>query len=220
MKRIPVRLLIPTLLPFLVITAASAGGWAVITVDDLPEYLMTGKPVTLTFTVRQHGITRLDGLKPGVRATAYGRPDVRAAAAPIGRIGDYAATLTFGLAGAWTIRIDSGFNANETTLLPIHVIDAGSLPPPPLSPAARGGHLFVAKGCVGCHRQKPIAPQALISAGPDPTSERFPPDRLRAFLADPRKTLKGSARPQYGQMPNLDLEASEIDALVAFINRD
>ena len=42
------------------------GGWAVVTVDDLPEYLVAGKPVTLSFVVRQHGVTPLDGLKPRI----------------------------------------------------------------------------------------------------------------------------------------------------------
>ena len=63
----------------------------------------------------------------------------------------------FPKAGAWTIRIDSGFNANEMTLLPLTVIDAGSPSPVPLSPAARGEHLFVAKGCIGCHRHQQVA---------------------------------------------------------------
>ena len=59
----------------------------------------------------------------------------------------------------WTIRIDSGFNGNEMTLLPVNVIAVGSPTPVPLSPAS-------------------------------------------------------------GQMPNLNLEAQEIAALVAFINQD
>ena len=31
------------------------GGWASITVEDLPDYVVTGQPVKLAFTVRQHG---------------------------------------------------------------------------------------------------------------------------------------------------------------------
>ena len=33
--------------------AAAIGGWAVITVEQLPDYVTAGQPVTLTFTVRQ-----------------------------------------------------------------------------------------------------------------------------------------------------------------------
>jgi hypothetical protein len=219
MRRLARRLLIPAL-PFLIMTAAFAGGWAIVTVNDLPDYAVSGKPVILTFTVRQHGMTLLSDLKPSVRATASGHADARAAAVPTGKRGEYSAALTFPDAGAWTIRIDSGFNANETKLLPMNVIALGSAPPPPLSPAARGEHLFVAKGCIGCHLHQQVAAQTLVSVGPDLTGTRFPPARLQAFLADPDKTVKRSARLEYGQMPNLNLEAQEIAALVAFINRN
>ena len=39
-------------LPF----AAALGGWATISVEDLPDYLVAGQPARLTFTVRQHGV--------------------------------------------------------------------------------------------------------------------------------------------------------------------
>src|SRR5207247_4463218 len=48
--------------------AAAIGGWAVITVEQLPNYVTAGQPVTLMFTVRQHGVTRLSGLKPSIEA--------------------------------------------------------------------------------------------------------------------------------------------------------
>ena len=228
MRRVALRFLIPALLPFLIMTAPFAGGWAIVTVNNLPEYAVSGKPVILTFTVRQHGITQLTGLKPSVRATAPGHPETRASASPTGKSGEYSATLAFPEAGGWTIRIDSGFNANETRLLPVNVIEPGSPPPVRLLPAARGEHLFVAKGCIGCHRNEEVAvgpvreppPQTLVSAGPDLTGKRFPPDRLKEFLADPSQALKRPAKLEYGQMPNLNLRTQEIAALVAFINRD
>ncbi len=220
MRRIARRLLIPALLPFLIMTAAFAGGWAVVTVNDLPEYAVSGRPVILTFTVRQHGMTLLSGLKPSVRATASGHADARASAVATGKPGEYSAALTFPEAGGWTIRIDSGFNAIETGLLPVNVIDAGSASPVRLSQAVRGEHLFVAKGCIGCHRHQKVAAQPMASVGPDLTDTRFPPAHLKEFLADPGTTLKRSTRLEYGQMPNLNLEAQEIAALVAFINQD
>ena len=36
-----------------------AGGWAVITVDDLPDSVEAAKPIPLSFMVRQHGMTPL-----------------------------------------------------------------------------------------------------------------------------------------------------------------
>ena len=220
MRRNTCRFLIAALLPFLIITTAIAGGWAIVTVKDLPEYAVAGVPMRLTFTVRQHGVTLLNGLNASVRATASGHPDARAVASQTGKSGEYAATLTFPETGAWTISIDSGFSAIETRLLPLTVIDEGSRPPVSLSPVGRGEQLFVAKGCIGCHRNQEIAAPNLVSAGPDLTGKRFPPDHLKAFLADPSKTLGRSARLEYGQMPNLNLEEQEIAALVEFINRD
>jgi len=40
------------------------GGWAVVTVRDLPEYLVAGQQYTIEFQVRQHGRTLLSGLRP------------------------------------------------------------------------------------------------------------------------------------------------------------
>ena len=42
--------------------AFSFGGWAVITLDDLPQSFTVGQAVSLAFTVRQHGHTPLDYL--------------------------------------------------------------------------------------------------------------------------------------------------------------
>jgi hypothetical protein len=214
------RFLIPALLTFLIVTTVRAGGWAIVTVNELPDYVMSGKPLILTFAVRQHGVTLLDGLKPSVRATASGRGEARAMALPTGKAGEYTATLTFPAAGAWTIRVESGFNANDPTLPVVHVIDKEASTPAPLPPVARGERLFVSKGCIGCHRNQEIAAPNLISAGPDLTGKRFPADRLQEFLTDPGKALKRSAKPEYGQMPNLSLSQTEVASLVAFINRD
>ena len=51
-------------------SAFAVGGWAAVTVDDVPEYLVAGKPVTLSFVVRQHGHTPLGDLSPTVVMTS------------------------------------------------------------------------------------------------------------------------------------------------------
>src|SRR5205823_14195680 len=51
-------------------TSRHLGGWAVVTVDDLPDYVVVGQPVRLSFVVRQHGMRPLDGLRPRVEAKA------------------------------------------------------------------------------------------------------------------------------------------------------
>ena len=48
---------------------AFAGGWAVITLDELPTNVVAGEPLTIGFTVLQHGKTPMDGLYPNVTAT-------------------------------------------------------------------------------------------------------------------------------------------------------
>jgi hypothetical protein len=46
--------------------AFTFGGWAVITVDDLPDYVVAGKQMDVGFVIRQHGVTLLPGLSPRV----------------------------------------------------------------------------------------------------------------------------------------------------------
>jgi hypothetical protein len=43
---------------------ASMGGWAVVTVMKIPDAWIAGKPLQLAWQVRQHGVTRLEGLRP------------------------------------------------------------------------------------------------------------------------------------------------------------
>src|SRR5437764_542606 len=40
------------------------GGWAVVTVKDLPEYVVAGQRYTLEFQVRQHGRTLMNNVQP------------------------------------------------------------------------------------------------------------------------------------------------------------
>src|SRR2546423_13034634 len=73
--------------------AFSFGGWAVITVDDLPQSFTVGQPVSLAFTVRQHGHTPLDHLSPTILATdkTGGAAEAHASAAASGPTGDHGA---------------------------------------------------------------------------------------------------------------------------------
>jgi hypothetical protein len=50
-----VTLLISCIVFLLFATPAFAGGWAVVTVDELPQHLRAGEAAVLGFTVRQHG---------------------------------------------------------------------------------------------------------------------------------------------------------------------
>jgi mono/diheme cytochrome c family protein len=197
------------LLPAAVLLAAAtitAGGWAVTTVDDLPDQIEAGKPVTLTYTVRQHGQHPLAGLRGGVEAR-LGTLNVRADARAGRKTGQYVATLTLPRAGDWELTIHSGFMNSHVTLLPVRAVPAGSAALAPLPKADRGERLFVAKGCVTCHGSQ-LAPPLVPN--------KYQADFLRQILVDP------STMPRSGkytiEMPDLGLSQPEIAALVAFIN--
>src|SRR4051794_1887060 len=99
-----------TLLPALTLTLFAAhdfGGWAVVTVDDPPEHAVVGRPLTLTFMVRQHGVTPRDDLRPTLQAVGAGSSPVDASATNEGG-GRYRATLTLPSAGTWSLTIHSG----------------------------------------------------------------------------------------------------------------
>lgn len=78
-----------------------AGGWAVITLDELPSGVVAGEPITIGFTVLQHGRTPMDGLDPTVTARLSMTEKFIAKAEPQGETGHYVATLTFPKEGDW-----------------------------------------------------------------------------------------------------------------------
>ena len=206
------RILFSLLALFALATKLFAGGWAIITLNDFPDYAIAGKPINLTFAVRQHGQTLLGGLRPTIRATtAGGLIKATAKVTPAAPRGEYSAALVLPQQGDWTITITSGFNDNSITLPTLKVIAPETPKPSPFSPATRGVRLFTAKGCVGCHRHVEVNPGRGTELGPDLTGKRFPQDYLKQFLADP------GIKP--AEMPNLNLKQDEIEALAAFINK-
>jgi mono/diheme cytochrome c family protein len=204
----------------MVAVTAYAGGWATVTVTDMPEYLIAGKAAEFRFLVRQHGVSPLDGQTVAVRATTPGGMEARAIARSVeGAKGEYTALLTVPTAGDWTIRIETDWPATPP-LLPVTAIRDGSAPPPALSRVDRGKRLFVSKACLTCHVTNDVPAKSLLPAGPELTGRTFQPDYLRKFLADPAGTLGKASPPRVGEMPNQQLTADDIDALVAFINRE
>jgi hypothetical protein len=206
------------------LAAFAFGGWAVITVDALPEYTVAGTPTTLTFAVRQHGMTPLLDLRPSV--VARSGSTVVEAQTSAGSNGHYSATMTLPREGAWTIDIRSGFmnGTKSTPLMPIRAVAAGAAAPQRMPDALRGKHLFVAKGCVTCHVHPETPEWESISAGPNLTGRRYAPEVLATFLDDPDKSplsqnpKSGIGGTTYVRMPKLGLDSREIAALVAFVN--
>ena len=199
------RVLVPgLLLPTLM---GHVGGWAVITVDELPDYVQAGKPVQISFVVRQHGFTPLDKLRPSIEASA-GKLSANGTVSAADKPGRYTASLTLPSPGEWAITIHSGFGPSDVTLLPLPAIEIGKTLTRAATDVERGHRLFVAKGCVTCHQQ--------IAVGPKLEGKRFDATYISGFLANP------PAKPSQGTspMPNLGLQQREIASLVAYLNSD
>lgn len=212
-SRLMIRYVLPPAVLFIIAVSAFAGGWAVITVKEFPDHAVAGHSLNLRFTVRQHGVTPLAGLRPTLRATAAGGSVIESAAVAGRETGEYLAVLTLKQPGDWRISINSGFNGSELTLPALKVVAATAGSPVPFSPMTRGLRLFTSKGCVGCHRHLEATPEpTAVAARMDLTGKRFPSEYLRKFLADPgMKTT---------DMPNLNLTPEEIEMLAMFINKD
>ena len=197
-------------------TAFTFGGWCVITVDDLPEYVTVGKPTEIAFTIRQHGMTLMDRLQPVISAKS-GTAEVKANASAAKESGRYTATLVVPKDGNWTVTINSGFMNNKATLAPIPAIAAGATPPKPAIAADRGENLFIAKGCVTCHVHGEVTGSGSVAVGPNLTPKRYQPDFLAKFLADP-SIARTPGKNEI--MPKLELKPIEIVALTAFLNNE
>src|SRR5437667_12229921 len=78
----------------LVAGVVTMGGWAVVTVKDLPEYFIAGKQYTIEFQVRQHGRTLLSGLRPQLVINRPGAREVVIPAVARSAEGTYAVTFT------------------------------------------------------------------------------------------------------------------------------
>lgn len=205
------RFTLPALL-VLPLIGAYGGGWAAIVVEDLPDYGVARQAMNLTFTVRQHGVSKLSNLQPRVEARASGAPTATAAAQPGKDEGQYTVRLILPQAGQWTITIHSGFGNSRVTLEPVQVIEPTAPAPAALLAGERGRRLFVAKGCVTCHLHRDVKGSGAVAAGPELTARRLAPEYLQRFLADP--SITGNSN----RMPNLNLKQPEIAALIAFLN--
>ena len=197
------------------VAAVRLGGWAVVTVENPPDYLIAGKATELTFTVRQHGMTLLSDLRPSIEASSRGRR-VTGKAWPLQQKGGYRGTITVPDTGSWQLTIHSGFGRSKAMLLPIAAVGAaqGRMS---IAEPERGRRLFAAKGCVSCHVHGGVDVAGEVQQAPDLTNRRFPADYLAKFLANP--AIKTPTMPNL-RMPNLGLRQAEIASLVAFINSE
>ena len=119
---------LPLALVLLIAPAAYAGGWATVGLSSTPAGTQPGTPWRVEVTVRQHGVTPLEGVEPAVIIT---RGDARKtfAATPTGKPGVYRADVVFPTAGRWTYAVDDGFISERPHTFPAVQIGAGTSAP-------------------------------------------------------------------------------------------
>ena len=102
---------------------ASAGGWAVISLDRLPQDVTAGQPYPISFMVRQHGITPIQTEAMRIEAS-HAESGVRLIfiAAPGERFGQHQAELLFPQSGRWRWSIQTGLFPPSQPMPDLHVL--------------------------------------------------------------------------------------------------
>ncbi|MBL8056100.1 MAG: hypothetical protein JNK29_05345, partial [Anaerolineales bacterium] len=105
---------------------AAAGGWAIATLEALPQDLVAGQPASFRFAVRQHGITLVDWVAPTLRFehTVSGQV-VNAVAQPAGTVGYFEAEVILPEAGVWEWTVDPFGGSLIQPMPPLSVAEAG-----------------------------------------------------------------------------------------------
>jgi len=182
------------------------GGWAVVTVKDLPEYFVASQQYTIEFQVRQHGRTLLSGLRPQLVMN-----DVTIPAVPRSAEGTYAVTFTAPAPGRVSLTIRSGFGNTELHLYAETVVAAGTSRPAIVA-RDRGQMLFVAKGCNTCHSNIDLVNrpdnQAALTVGPELGGRHLAREYVMQKLKNPASQI----------MPDLGLSDAEAAAIAAFLS--
>jgi YtkA-like len=124
-----------------VVGTANAGGFATVGLSSLPAGVSAGEPWEPDITIRQHGVTPLDGLTPTltIRNAATGASHDFIASAT-GEPGVYRAQVVFPESGRWTIAVATGWRGEGSlTAGPVTIEGApgggaepGSFPTRPL----------------------------------------------------------------------------------------
>ena len=101
-------------------SAASAGGWATVGLDPLPDGVAPGDPWNTSMTIKQHGMTPLTGLSPTITITLVDSGLTKEfVATETDAPGVYAASVVFPEDGQWRIVADSTFGESRLTYGPV-----------------------------------------------------------------------------------------------------
>jgi len=99
----------------------SAGGWATVGFEPLPDGMSAGGTWSPTIFVKQHGITPLTGLQPVVEIVDETGAATRFAATETSEAGVYEADVVFRTEGDWRVTIHSGFGDSQVSYGPVAI---------------------------------------------------------------------------------------------------
>lgn len=131
MIRRSITLVVAALAALAAASQALAGGWAVVTLDEVPQAPRAGETIELGFMVRQHGRTPVDvHTFEGELPTLWARhgtsgETVTATARKQGAVGHYVVSVTFPRDGTWAWEIIPAPFAG-TRFEPLTVLPAAS----------------------------------------------------------------------------------------------
>jgi hypothetical protein len=112
---------------------ASAGGWATVGLDSVPDGVRAGEPWVVHLTILQHGQTPLEGVRPELTISKAGATRTFAAT-PTEGPGVYRTSVIFPSAGSWRYVVDDGFSARHS-FGPVRVAERGASAKVPLAAA-------------------------------------------------------------------------------------
>lgn len=125
-SKFKISLVLALLLALALAVPVFAGGWAVITLDELPTNVTAGEPFTVGFTVLQHGKTPMTDLDPTILVESPDGEKSAVLAKPEGKPGHYAATLTFSTEGDWNWTIQAFSMEQKMPVLSVAASSAAS----------------------------------------------------------------------------------------------
>jgi hypothetical protein len=103
---------------------ALAGGWAVTTLDSLPDEVRAGHTYSLGYTILQHGLTPFQTSESAIVITSRDGQKQSFAGKAQGAVGHYVAEVRFPAAGEWSWEVRPG-PFEPQRLAPVTVLAAG-----------------------------------------------------------------------------------------------
>ncbi len=189
-----------------------AGGWATAVLEQLPEFALRDKLLDVTFTVKQHGVEPLTNLKVHIVARSIVTGEKRDFRVREVSHGLYTGELNFPSTGMWNWEIKTGW-PGPTAMPQIEVLDSADGQARETTDYRKGARLFVAKGCITCHRnaRAGLAKLRSLQIGLDLTNYSASTTFLQRWLTDPRNVKPES------RMPDPNLSEDDITALTSFL---